>query len=99
VSSEQQKKATSLAEVWHTATFFCSKVNLVDGSMFRSHKTCSKSKHYTKINMLSVLFWVIMQCIVWFLNDISGLPISPKMSVRIYHYTQCKSISFRTEFF
>jgi len=54
----------SLAEVWHTETFFCSKVNLVDVSMFHSQKTCSKRKYHKKINMRSVLFWVIMQHIV-----------------------------------
>jgi len=82
VSSEQQRKVMSLAEVWHTATFFCSKVNPVDVSMICSQKTCRERErgggererekthhphhhhHHTKINMRSVLFWVIMQRIV-----------------------------------
>jgi len=51
MSSEQQRKVMSLAEVWHTETFFCSKVNLVDVSMFHSQKTCSKRKYHKKINM------------------------------------------------
>ena len=99
VSSEQQRKVMCLAEVWHTATFFCSKVNLVDVSMFHSQKTHSKRKHHKKINMRSALFWVIMHRIVWFLNDIFGLPISPKISVRIYHYTQCNPLVLRLTFF
>lgn len=87
MSSGQLRKVRSLAEVWHTATFFCSKVNLVDVTMFHSQKTCSKRKHHKKINMRSALFWIIMQHIVWFVNDILGLPMSQNVGKDVPLYT------------